>query len=377
MRKINLLYIITKLELGGAQKQLLGLISRLDKRKFNLFLFTAKKGLLFEEAISIEGLQIKPSLFLERPLNPLKDIFALFEIYFFIRKNSIDIVHTHSSKAGIIGRLAARLAGIKVILHTVHGWPFHDYQSPPSRWLFIQLERFCARFSQRIIVVSESDRKKGLMNRIGSSDKYSLIRYGIDYAQFSGQNGEIKSELKIDRQLLVGCISCFKPQKAPEDFIRTAHLVKEALPQVKFLLVGDGNLRSRIESLIQRLKLEDTVILVGWRRDIPRILSGIDVFMLSSLWEGLPVAVLEAMASGKPVVATDTGGVREVIREQETGFLVPVGEPRMLSSRLINLLRDEALRKEMGEKARGALGEDFRIEKMANEFQLLYEGFSN
>ncbi|MBM3250519.1 MAG: glycosyltransferase family 4 protein [Candidatus Omnitrophica bacterium] len=377
MRKINLLYIITKLELGGAQKQLLSLIKRLDREKFNLFLFTAKKGILLGEALSMEGLQVKPSFFLERPVNPLRDMAAFFEIYFFIRKNKIDIVHTHSSKAGIVGRLAARLAGVKTILHTVHGWPFHDYQSRIARRLFIRLERIAAGFSNRIVVVSASDWEKGLKNYIGTPDKYALIRYGIDYAEFNNPNGKIREEFKAGKDPLVGCISCLKPQKAPEDFIRTVQLVKEALPQAKFLLVGEGELRPRIESLIQRLKLEEAVTLTGWRRDIPRILSGVDVFVLSSLWEGLPVAVLEAMASGKPVVATDTGGVREVVREEETGFLVPAGRPDVLSGRLLNLLQNASLRKTMGERARAALGEDFRIEKMADEFTLLYEKLTN
>jgi hypothetical protein len=186
--------VITKLELGGAQKQLLSLITRLDKERFNIFLFTAQDGLLIKEASSITGLTIKKSRYLERPINPLKDLLALIEIYKFIKKNNIDIVHTHSSKAGILGRFVARLAKVKFIIHTVHGWSFNDYQPLFMRSVFIGLERLSARFTHKLIVVSYYDRKKGLKNRIAREDKYRLIRYGIEYTEFISGDQKIKEE---------------------------------------------------------------------------------------------------------------------------------------------------------------------------------------
>ncbi len=151
MQKINLLYVITKLELGGAQKQLLDLIRHLDKEKFKLFLFSAQTGLLLPEALSIQELTIKKSKWLERAINPLKDLPALLELFYFIKKNNIKIVHTHSSKAGILGRLAAKLANVKIILHTVHGWSFNNHQSVLKRKLFIRLERFAAQFTDKLL----------------------------------------------------------------------------------------------------------------------------------------------------------------------------------------------------------------------------------
>ncbi|TAN59363.1 glycosyltransferase family 1 protein, partial [bacterium] len=165
MGKINILYVITKLELGGAQKHLLSLIANLDKSKFNIFLFTSKEGLLLNDVLAISGLYIKTSPNLTRPINFFKDLPALFEIYSFIRKHNIDIVHTHSSKAGIVGRLAARLAKVKIIIHTVHGWPFNDYQRFIVRYIYIWLERLAARLSDKLIIVSCFDKKKGLINR--------------------------------------------------------------------------------------------------------------------------------------------------------------------------------------------------------------------
>lgn len=373
MRNINLLYVITKLELGGAQKQLLSLIRHSKKERFCLFLFTAKEGLLLPEALSISRLIVKKSRYLECSLNPLKDLLALFEIYNFIKNNNIDIVHTHSSKAGILGRWAAKLAKVKVIIHTVHGWSFNDYQSSLRRIFFIFLEKITAQFTHRLIVVSNYDKQKGLDNRIGKDDKYIPIHYGINYTEFDIREQGIRKELGIDtKDLVVAMISCLKPQKSPQDFIKLAYLVNQTMPQVKFILVGDGLLRKRIEKLINRLNLQNNVILTGWRWDISRILSATDIFVLTSLWEGLPISVLEAMASSKPVIATHTGGVAEVVVEAKTGFLTTAGDIKNISKRLIMLLRDEGLRKEIGQNAKSSLDFKFNLENMINQTHDLY-----
>ena len=374
MQRINLLYVITKLELGGAQNQVLSLIKHLDQSKFRLFLFTAQDGLLIPEAEAIKGLTLRKSRCLERPINPLRDFLALIAIYRFIKKNNIRIVHTHSSKAGILGRMAAKLAKVGVIIHTVHGWSFNDYQPGLVRWFYIWLERIIAQFTDSIIVVSSHDKQQGIANRIGADNKYSIIHYGIDYAQFSVKGQGIREELGISASDLMVCmVSCFKPQKSPQDFIRLASLINESFPNAKFLLVGDGILRDKIERLIHRLNLQGRVILAGWRRDIPQILSDADVFALTSLWEGLPISVLEAMASSLPVVATDTIGIREVILEGKTGFLVSPRDMNKMSEKLSVLLKDKGLRVRMGENARQGLGGDFYLKNMARNTQDLYD----
>jgi glycosyltransferase involved in cell wall biosynthesis len=374
MQRTNLLYVITKLELGGAQKQLLSLINRFNKEKFRLFLFTAQDGLLLTEALSISGLTIKKSICLERPINPLKDLLALIEIYRFIKKNNIEIVHTHSSKAGILGRWAAKLAKVKVILHTVHGWSFNDYQPRPLRLFFVWLERLIAQFTDKLIVVSNYDKQKGLDNRIGKENQYSLIRYGIEYAEFGIKDQNIREELGINpNDLVVGMIACFKPQKSLRDFIKLAFLTKRILPDVRFLLVGDGSLRKNTEKLIHKFNLEKQIILTGWRSDITRILSAMDVFVLTSLWEGLPISVLEAMASAKPVITTHTGGVAEIIIEGKSGFLVPPQDINKMSERLVVLLKDNNLRMQMGQNARESLNFDFALTNMIDNSQNLYE----
>lgn len=374
MRKSNLLYIITKLELGGAQKQLLNLIRRLDKERFNILLFTAREGLLVADVSSIPGLTLNRSRHLERTINPFKDFLALIEIFLFIKKNKVDIVHTHSSKAGILGRFAAKLAKAKTVVHTVHGWSFNNCQSNLKRNFFIWLERIAAEFTDKLIVVSGHDMDIGLENRIGTTSKYTVIRYGIDYREFAiKEKNTKKEELGIPSDnYVVTMISCLKPQKYPQDFIRIASLVTRELSNVKFLLVGDGILRGALERLIGKLKLQQKVMLLGWRLDIPRILSTTDVLVLTSLWEGLPIAVLEAMASSKPVISTDTGGVTELIRDQDTGFLVKPRDVNAMAEKLVVLLRDSRLRQIIGQKAKDSLGSDFSVDNTLNNTQELY-----
>jgi glycosyltransferase involved in cell wall biosynthesis len=377
--KINILYIITKLELGGAQKQLLSLIRNLNKDKFNIFLFTARDGLLMDDALAIAGLTVERAHFLERRLNLLKDMLAIVEIYRFIKKNRIDIVHSHSSKAGVIGRLASWLAKVKIIIHTVHGWSFNDYQPCLVRGSIVWLERLLALCTQRLVVVSQYDLAKGRQNHIGNHDRYQLIRYGIDFNEFNLKDADIRKELGINPQdLVIGTVACLKPQKSPEDFLRLCLSINQAKDspkrggEVKFILVGDGVLRPQIERLIDKHNLRGSLILTGWRRDIPRILSGMDIFVLTSLWEGLPIAVLEAMAAGLPVVATDTGAVAEVVINGKTGFLTGRRDVRCLAEKLLIILRDDHLRKQMRQNAENSLSCDFSVANMVQATQLLY-----
>jgi glycosyltransferase involved in cell wall biosynthesis len=374
--KINILYVITKLELGGAQKHLLSLIQGMDRKQFNLFLFAATDGLLVGQALNIPGLDFHRCRFLERRIHPFKDLLTFIELYFFIKKNKIQIVHTHSSKAGILGRLAASAAGVKVIVHTVHGWGFHEYQAGFLRHFYVFLERICAKFTNKFIVVSQSDKNKGLHHRIGSADKYAVIRYGINRQNFrnGAKRDEIRRSLGIDNsEIVVGMVACFKPQKAPLDFVKVAFMLKKTFPRIKFVLVGDGELRGEIARMVKNFSLEKSFILPGWRHDIPLVLSAFDVFVLTSWWEGLPIVVLEAMAAGVPVVATDTGGIREVILSGETGYLVQPKDIESLKEKISELLDDDQARENFALRATRCLeSSDFSQETMQKNIEQVY-----
>ena len=379
-RKINILYVITKLELGGAQKQLLSLIRGLDKERFNPYLLTACDGLLIDAAKNIPGLRLIRCRFLERPIRPIKDILALFSIYRFIKASNIDIVHTHSSKAGILGRLAAKACGVRVIIHTVHGWSFHNYQSRIAYYLYLFLEKLCAGFSGAIIVVSQWDKRQAAQESIGRQNRHKLIRYAINYDEFKNKEtaSKVRKELGLsDTDLAIGMVACFKPQKAPLDFIKLASVIKKDFPHAKFILVGDGVLRKRICALINRLNLKEQIILTGWRNDIASILSCLDVFVLTSLWEGLPIVVLEAMAAGLPVVATDTGGISEVVLHGETGYLVKPHDIEALQYNLRELLMKPNLRKDFSQLATSFLeSNEYSSDNMLRETTQLYSDLS-
>ncbi len=374
MSQAKILYVLTQLELGGAQKHLLTLIQGLGRGEFSPYLFTGLRGELFPEANELMGAHLRRSFFLVRHLNPFADLCALVELAVFIRKHRFALVHTHSSKAGIIGRWAARLAGVSTVVHTVHGWSFNEYQPFLLRGLYISLERLAARLCRVLIVVSEHDRQKGLRARIGVPAQYRLIRYGIESAAFELDAGrQVREELGIPPQsLVVGMVSCLKPQKSPLDFVRMARVVRAARRDVSFVLVGDGRLRNALVRLIRNEKLQGAVVLTGWRRDIPRLLSALDVVVLTSLWEGFPIAVLEAMASGKPVVATDTGGIGELVEEGKTGFLTVARAPGQMAQKVLVLLRSEETRRDIGVRARAAVAAGYRLETMVATTLALY-----
>lgn len=377
MQKTNILFCITKLELGGAQKQLLHILKALDKDAFNVFLFTAAEGLLVKDACALTHVTVLRSRFLERPINPVKDLCAFVELYRTIRKNKIAIVHTHSSKAGIVGRFAAWCARTRGIIHTVHGWSFNGSQPRLVQNLYIALERMAGAVSQRIIVSCDWDREKGLRHGIGSLDKYVLIHYGIEYADFQRAHPGARTQFVPEGTgLVVGSVACLKPQKAPLDFIRVAKLVHDRLPGVHFFLAGDGLLRRTVEAEIASQGLSHVVHLLGWQPDIPAVISSCDVFVLTSLWEGMPVTVLEALASSKPVIATHTGGISEVIKEGTNGFLTEPGKPEALSERLMCVLTDTALREKLARNGPASLSDDYRLQKMISASHDLYSALA-
>ena len=375
MSKKNILFVITKLELGGAQLQLLDLVRHLDRNRFRPFLLSCQAGVLVSDAQNIPHLIFFLSCWLDRPIHLWKDLLAFFELYQCMRRNRIDVVHTHSSKAGILGRLAAFCAGVPCVVHTVHGWPFHAFQSKIGYLFSVCMERFCAGFSHRIVVVCHADQQRGVRERITSVLKFRRIPYALVPRDGAAACPDVvrKQRNSNPQEFLVTCVSCMKPQKSLDDFLACAKQVCEDLPTVKFLLIGDGQLREHLEQGIVQRGLAQRVVLAGWRRDVRDILASSDVFLLTSLWEGLPIAVLEAMAAGVPVVATDTGGVGEVIRQGETGFLAPCRDINSLSGYVLRLLRDAELRERMGSEARAAMRGWTTPQQLAAAYQQVFE----
>lgn len=378
-RKIRVLLVITVLGTGGATNVVMDLANHFNNSSdFEVLLLTGPipssrndlTHVAYEQGIPI---QIVPSLI--NHINPLENIKAVVDLRNIIVKGDFDVVHTHSSVAGVVGRFAAFTAGVPVIIHHVHGWGIHEKMSRWTRIIYLNLERFCAKFTNRLIVVSKTDKQKGLEYRICNEDKFTLIYNGIDLERFQqdADDRTVRTELglKPDSKL-VGMTGRLDEQKNPLDFIKAAAMVSKGYPNVQFLFIGDGPLRPACEKLINELSLEEKFFLLGYREDVSRILPILTIAALSSLWEGLPIVFLEALGAGKPIVANDVDGAKEVVINGETGFLVTPHQPSEMAKRILHLLNNEKLCKDMGDiaKQRSAF---YSVERMIIDIEFLYK----
>jgi glycosyltransferase involved in cell wall biosynthesis len=337
---------------------------------------TGSEGSLIEE-VRANGIPLTILPDMLREISPLHDIMALVRITRFTGTNRYTIVHTNSSKAGIIGRVAARMAGTPIIVHTVHGWSFHEHMAPWLRRVYITLERFAASFTDAMVVVADSDIDKGLQAGIGRPEQYHLIRSAISMEEFnpqrvSRQTAREQLGIPVDAPVL-GNVGRFSPPKNPFDWVEVAALVAKQIPDCYFLLVGDGTLRFEAEALIAEKKLSERTIFTGLRRDVPEMLAAIDVFLLISQWEGLPRVIPQALAMQVPVVATHVGGSAEAIVHGETGYQCNYGDLDNLAAYSLKLLRDEHLRTEMGQRGRIFAIQEFDVHRMTHQMEALYE----
>jgi len=352
----------------------------LDPRRFHVEILsgpqTGSEGSLIEE-VRTRGVPLTILPDLVREIHPWHDLRALRELYHFLRRRPFTIVHTHSSKAGILGRVAARLAGVPIIVHTVHGWSFHGHMSPPLRALFVALERLAARFTDALIVVTRRDIEKGLKARIGHPQQYHLIRSAIPLDEFDPSKvnqSQARDALGIPADMpVLGNVGRFSIQKNPVEWVRVAGRVARSLPECRFLLVGDGPLRAEVESSLAEEGIAERTVLTGLRRDVPQMLAAMDVFLLTSLWEGLPRVIPQALAMEVPVVANRVDGTAEAIHHGKTGFLCEPGDLQCLSDRCLTLLTDPHLRLEMGHQGREYVLKEFDLRRMVDQIAELYE----
>jgi glycosyltransferase involved in cell wall biosynthesis len=350
VRPVKVCHIITMLELGGAQQNTLYTVTHLDRDGFEPLLVAGAEGPLVEEARR-SGVRCHFLRSLVRPISPWRDPAALLSLVRLLRRERPEVVHTHSSKAGILGRAAAAIAGVPVIIHSIHGWGFHRDQGLLTNRLFVGLERMAARMTTAFIAVSEANMREGEALGILAEGRVHLIRSGIRLSEFRPTRGVALSEVGLGGRgggVTVGMVACFKPQKAPLDFVKVAAEVTGRFPETKFVLAGDGELRGEIEELIGRLGLAGRITLLGWRRDIPELMRSFDILLHTSRWEGLPRVFPEAMATGLPVVATRVDGAPEAIQDGVSGILVEPGDVEGMARAVVELIRDPERRLSMG-----------------------------
>jgi len=325
-------YIITKLELGGAQKVCLELFNHFFP---NSYLISSSDGTLLDTVKGNPHFFAVPTLKREASFfSVFSEFYALLQIFFILRKLRKQhpnlVVHTHSSKAGILGRIAAYFAGIKKIIHTVHGFGMTSDQGWITTFIFRGLEQIGTLLTTSIICVSKRDLQLGSSLFWGFKKKACIIRAAIDQKPFLQQQDMAKmAKVKnnFEGKIIIGSVSCFKPQKNLLDLIKAFYLaVKLSEPQGKLFelqIIGDGDMRSSIENRITKYKLQRQIKLLGWQRNVAPLMANWDTFTLSSLWEGPPCSLVQAQILKQFSICYDTGGIYELIIESENGFLVP------------------------------------------------------
>lgn len=376
---IPVAHVITRLDLGGAQDNTLHTVKNL-RPPYAAHLFAGRGGLLDAEAATGLGDALTFVDGLVHPIRPWSDIAAVRELAAEFRRRRPSIVHTHSSKAGIVGRAAARLAGVPVVVHSIHGFGFHDRQPAWLRHALVAAERLVAPWTTHFVSVAATHIERGAALGIVDPRRATVIRSGIHLGDLAaaGDRSRRSGRAALRGRLglpvegpVVGMVACLKPQKAPLDFVEAAGRVAAARPDVSFVMVGDGPLREAIESRGRALGLGGRLHLAGWRRDVPDWLAALDVAVLTSLWEGLPRVVPEAISAGRPIVATAVDGTAEILRDGDNALLAPPGDPDAIARQVLRILDDPALSQRLVAAARPLLA-GFDIDEMVRAQERLY-----
>lgn len=372
---MKILLIITRLDRGGSAEVVMQVGEGLSKKGYEVKIIT---GLTrephedFDDYTERTGIPVIVIPELRREINPLLDLRALLLLYRITKKENPAVVHTHTSKAGILGRWAAWLCGVKIIIHSTHGHIFYGYFGSLKTTIFLYMERLSAWITDRITTLSNLEIDDYQRLRLTRREKFVTIAYGIDtekYRQSDALREEMRQILGITPQdFVIGWIGRLVPVKDCGTFLKVASLVKD-VPRMRFLIVGDGPEREKMEAMAEGLGLN--VIFTGTRKDIYAIISAMDLLVLSSLNEGLGHVILQAMAGGKPVVATKVGGVPEVVKDGITGILVPPSNPQEMASAIMRIFRDPQMRRMMGEEGRKR-AEKFDIKIAIDSLETLY-----
>ncbi|MBI5799875.1 MAG: glycosyltransferase family 4 protein [Verrucomicrobia bacterium] len=374
-------HVITRLIVGGAQENTIASVLGLrEKPGVEVSLIsgptTGPEGTLEPRVAQFPGLlTIVPELV--RPIAPVRDWLALRKLTRLFREQRPDIVHTHSGKAGVLGRLAAHAAGVPIIVHTIHGPSFGAFQNLIANRLFRAAERRAGQHTTHFVSVANAMTEQYLAAGIGTPERYTRIFSGFDLEPFLNAKNDLslRAELGLaPDDFVVGKIARLFKLKGHEELIAAAPELVMRCPRIKFLLVGDGLWRGRCERLIRARKLEGRFVFTGLvpPEAIPRHLGIMDTLVHLSLREGLARALPQALAAGKPIVATACDGAGEVCLDDETGFLIYPGNRTALIQRLAQLAHDEGLRQRLGRRGRELVKDWFPTQRMVDDLQALY-----
>ncbi len=375
-------HIITRLIIGGAQENTVASVLGLrNKRGLELDLIAGptagREGSLESSFAGCPG-ALAIARHLVRPVHPLKDWLALIELTRLLRGRRPDIVHTHSGKAGVLGRLAARRAAVPIVVHTIHGPSFGPFQGPVANWIFRTAERQAAGWTTHFVAVSDAMTRQYLAAGIGRPEQFTRILSGFPLEPFLQVPNDpaLRTRLGLSAEdFVVGKIARFAGLKGHEDLLRAAPEIIQRCPRVKFILVGDGPGRGRFEARVRHGPWQRHFVFTGVipPAEIPSLLGIMDAVVHLSYREGLPRAASQALAAAKPVVAYDCDGAGEVCLQGETGFLVRPGDLTELSKRLLQLATNPELCARLGRRGRQLVQDSFSVDRMLEQLHALYQ----
>ncbi|MDD5738625.1 MAG: glycosyltransferase family 4 protein [Candidatus Pacebacteria bacterium] len=370
----KILQIITLSNWGGAQRVVFDLADNLDKEKFEVEVACSPNGLLVEKlrARNIKVYEIKN---LVRHLSPIDDTKAFFTLKKIIKKGKYDIVHCHSAKAGFLGRMAGKLAGVKKIYYTVHSWSFYNKgEYGFAEKVFLLMEKIGSLGVSKIICVSNRVMADGVRNKIAKPKKFLLIKNGIDF-NVENKRDEIRVSYGIkSKEIVVAMVSRLAYPKDPFLFLQIACEILKQEKNIRFILVGDGSLSNKCHDFVAKEKLEEKILLVGEKSPIEarELFLAFDIFVLLSQFEGLPITILEAMFAGLPVIASNVGGISELIDSEKGGFLVRNNYFKEIKESIYYLIKNPRIRKQMGDYNSQKAKASFTLEKMIRAYTTLY-----
>ncbi|MDT7893738.1 MAG: glycosyltransferase family 4 protein [Armatimonadota bacterium] len=381
--RLKVLHVITRMIIGGAEWNTLYTCQLLNRSRYEPLLATGPEtgpeGSLIE-ATEASGIPVFIVPDLIREIDLKRDLKALVQLIRLYRDLEVDIVHTHTSKAGILGRLAGRLAKVPVVIHTVHGFAFTAPLPKWQRQLYITLEKMAGRWCDALIFISKPLMAEAGKLGIGDPKTYAYIPSGIDTKAFQNGNNNGNRELKrrmlglTDHVPIIGTVSRFVKDKGLELILEAAAQLKAKGLKFHMVWVGDGPMRDELERLAQKLGVADRLSITGMCTDVPAWLSCFDIFVLPTMWEGMGRVFLEAQAAGIPVIGTKVGGVPDVVRDGETGILIQPNDAKTLAETIELLITNAELRRQMGiAAAQFASNEQFQVEFMVRKIEEVYE----
>ena len=381
-RAVKVVRIVTRLNIGGVAHHVANLMRGLDRTKYEQQLVCGFEGAgegSMREHIQAQG--VTPILISQLVGNPrlnVSDALAFAHIVRLLRRERPLILHTHTSKAGLLGRLAARLTGVPIVVHTFHGLVLKGHYGPLKTNVVRTVERWLARFSDRLIAVGDEDKKDLLAYRIAPTHKIDVIPLGLELNHFIDsrkRRGVLHHELGLDSaNKLIGIVGRIAPIKNHRLFFDAMTRVLAAHATAHVVVAGDGDLRPEMERYVREIGIANSVSFLGWRHDLPQVYTDLDVVVISSNNEGTPVSAIEAMAAGRPVVATRVGSLPDVISDGETGYLVAPGNVEQLASAIERVLRDDETTDCLRRNARESVRHRFAVERLAADIDLLYRG---